>query len=89
MLIKKNEKSVLITGGRICWVSTTPIFKFRLQSTVLYLHLWKYHFPHPNLKILKGDIRDKELLKKNLEDIDTVIHLACISNDSSFGANQI
>ena len=39
------------------------------------------------MKILKGDIRDKELLKKNLEDIDTVIHLACISNDPSFELN--
>jgi len=39
---------------------------------------------HPNLKIFKGDIRDKILLKKSLENCHAVIHLACISNDPSF-----
>ena len=43
-------------------------------------------FPHPNLRIAKGDIRDKKLLE-NLKDIDVVIHLACISNDPSFELN--
>ena len=42
---------------------------------------------HPNLKIIKGDIRDVELLKKILPNHDVVIHLACISNDPSFELN--
>jgi len=39
---------------------------------------------HPGLKLIRGDIRDQELLKKALTDCDAVIHLACISNDPSF-----
>ena len=36
---------------------------------------------HKNIKIIKGDIRDKNKLIKSLENQDVVIHLACISND--------
>ncbi len=42
---------------------------------------------HPNLKIIKGDIRDQELLKATIPKHDIVIHLACISNDPSFELN--
>ncbi|MBL6962977.1 MAG: SDR family oxidoreductase [Bacteroidetes bacterium] len=42
---------------------------------------------HPNLIKIKGDIRDKELLRKTIEGNDAVIHLACISNDPSFELN--
>ena len=40
-----------------------------------------------NLKIIRGDIRDIILLRKNLPGHDAVIHLACISNDPSFELN--
>ncbi|MEO0534998.1 MAG: SDR family oxidoreductase [Cyanobacteria bacterium P01_A01_bin.123] len=40
--------------------------------------------PHPNLTLIKGDIRDVELLQKSVPGHDGVIHLACISNDPSF-----
>lgn len=36
-----------------------------------------------NLKKIKGDIRDRELIKKLLHDSDAVIHLAGMSNDPS------
>ena len=39
---------------------------------------------HPNLLQVAGDIRDRELLERELTDSDSVIHLACISNDPSF-----
>ena len=39
------------------------------------------------MKIIKGDIRDEDLLKKELPNHDVVIHLACISNDPSFELN--
>lgn len=42
---------------------------------------------HPNLIQIKGDIRDRKLLEKELSGIDAVIHLACISNDPSFELN--
>lgn len=40
-----------------------------------------------NLEIIKGDIRDQKLLEKSLVGVNTVIHLACISNDPSFELN--
>lgn len=39
---------------------------------------------HPNLTLLKGDMRDQALLARALANQDAVIHLACISNDPSF-----
>lgn len=39
---------------------------------------------HPNLRVVKGDIRDTESFKQELEGVDSVIHLACISNDTRF-----
>lgn len=40
--------------------------------------------PHPNLKVIRGDIRDIETFSKALKGVEAVIHLACISNDPSF-----
>ncbi len=42
---------------------------------------------HPNLSIIKGDIRNLVLLEESLKDFDYIIHLACISNDPSFELN--
>src|SRR3989344_2099411 len=42
---------------------------------------------HPHLEQIKGDIRDQKLLRKILPGCDSVIHLACISNDPSFELN--
>jgi nucleoside-diphosphate-sugar epimerase len=39
---------------------------------------------HPNLQTIRGDLRDRALLKRILPGCDAVIHLACISNDPSF-----
>jgi nucleoside-diphosphate-sugar epimerase len=38
----------------------------------------------PRLREVKGDIRDEDLLEREVADCDAVIHLACISNDPSF-----
>ena len=40
-----------------------------------------------NLKLVNGDIRDIESIKKYVESADAIIHLACISNDPSFELN--
>ena len=42
---------------------------------------------HPQLNIIKGDIRDQELLRSTIPEHDALIHLACISNDPSFELN--
>jgi len=38
---------------------------------------------HPNLEQINGDIRDRISLIKACKDIDSLIHLACLSNDPS------
>ena len=81
---------IFITGGAgyVGSVLTPYLLNKGYHVTVLDLFMYgNTLFPHPNLKIIKGDIRDKALLEKNLKDIDTVIHLACISNDPSFELN--
>ena len=41
----------------------------------------------PSLRLVKGDLRDISIVKNALVNCDTVIHLACISNDPSFELN--
>ena len=43
---------------------------------------------NPNLRVIKGDIRDTAALKAALDGIDAVISLACISNDASFELDE-
>jgi nucleoside-diphosphate-sugar epimerase len=45
---------------------------------------WKNN---PHLEQFKGDIRDISLLSRIMPGCDTVIHLACVSNDPSFELN--
>src|SRR5438105_4498974 len=39
---------------------------------------------HPNLQLVTGDIRDTKRFARCLAGVDSVIHMACISNDPSF-----
>jgi nucleoside-diphosphate-sugar epimerase len=42
----------------------------------------------PNLKCIKGDIRDTDNLFEAMAGVDAVINLACISNDASFELDE-
>jgi len=39
---------------------------------------------HPELRVVKGDLRDTESFTATLDGVDRVIHHACITNDPSF-----
>lgn len=83
-------KNILITGGAgyVGSVLVPFLLKKNYKITVLDLMIYGETLPqHSNLKIIKGDIRDQGLLNKIIKNIDTVIHLACISNDPSFELN--
>ena len=43
---------------------------------------------HPNLTVIKGDIRDLPAYTAALKGVDSVIHMACISNDPSFELDE-
>jgi len=90
-----NSKNVLVTGGAgYAGSALVPeLLKNGYNVTVLDT-FWFWESPeqfskslgvenNPNLKIVKGDLRNKEDIKKSLIDVDSVIHLACISNDPS------
>ena len=85
------SKKVFITGGAgyVGAVLVPELLSKGYLVTVLDLMMYGEEVidPNPNLVMVKGDIRDEELLKKTIPSHDSVIHLACISNDPSFELN--
>lgn len=83
-------KKIFITGGAgyVGSVLTPYLIKKNYQVTVFDLMIYgETLIENKNLKIIKGDIRNTELLKQTIKGNDIVIHLACISNDPSFELN--
>lgn len=80
---------VLVTGGAgyVGSALVPALLDAGYQVTVLDLYLYGDVFAErrgPSLTEVKGDIRDPEVVRKALEGVDAVIHLACISNDPSY-----
>jgi nucleoside-diphosphate-sugar epimerase len=87
------KKKIFITGGAGyvgCSLADSLVEK-NYDVTVLDLCLYGENVFRYKSKInlIKGDIRDQELLKKSLPGHYAVIHLACISNDPSFELNPL
>ena len=86
-----TSQSVFITGGAgyVGAVLVPRLLKEGHMVTVLDLMIYGDDVlpEHPNLRVIKGDIRNQELLKSSIPGHDVVIHLACISNDPSFELN--
>ena len=84
-------KKILITGGAgyVGSVLTQELVNLGYEVTVLDLMIYGEDVlqKNKNLKIIKGDIRDQNLLNEIIPSHDVVIHLACISNDPSFELN--
>lgn len=81
-------KTVLVTGGagyKGC-ILVPKILAAGYAAVVYDLMLFGAEgLPsHPNLKVVKGDIRNIEDFSRALQGVDYVIHMACISNDPSF-----
>jgi len=87
-------KDVLVTGGA-GYVGAVLVPKllskgYRVKVIDLYLYgrdVLREVKDHPNLTEVKGDIRDIQLMEKEISGIDAIIHLACISNDPSYELN--
>ena len=82
---------ILITGGAgyVGAVLTPYLLNKGHKITVIDLMIYGEEVlsKNPNLRVIKGDIRDTNLLEKELPNHEVVIHLACISNDPSFELN--
>lgn len=83
-------KNILVIGGG-GYVGTylvDQLIKNNYIVTVFDLFIYgNFLENNPNLIIIKGDIRDLQLLGRVIKNFDCVIHLACISNDPSFDLN--
>ena len=86
-------KKILITGGAgYVGSRLTPQllklgYSIRILDTLFY---GSSHLPlsDPNLEVLKADIRHVSQHPNFFKDVNTVIHLGCISNDSSFELDE-
>ena len=86
-----TTQSIYITGGAgyVGAVLVPRLLSEGHHVTVLDLMIYGENVlpDDPNLKIIKGDIRDLELMKSSIPGHEVLIHLACISNDPSFELN--
>ncbi len=94
-----NKESVLVTGGAgyVGAVLVPKLLKKGYKVTVLDT-FWFWNSPeeyikaieaenNTNLTIVKGDLRNKADINRALNGAESVIHLACISNDPSSELN--
>jgi nucleoside-diphosphate-sugar epimerase len=87
----RKFKKILVTGGAgyIGSVLVPKLLKKGYEVKVLDLYIYGEDVLNdvkddPNLLQIKGDIRDRGLLERELRGCDVIIHLACISNDPSY-----
>jgi nucleoside-diphosphate-sugar epimerase len=84
----KAKSKILITGGAgyVGCVLVPKLLDAGYQVTVYdIMYYGEGNLPtHPRLKVVRADIRDTVRLAAELSGADSVIHLACISNDPSF-----
>ena len=86
-----NRGTVLVTGGA-GYVGAVLVPKllaagYRVRVLDLLLFGGDVLPVDGKLEVVRGDIRDRALVARELRGVDAVIHLACISNDPSFELN--
>ncbi|MFL2771255.1 MAG: NAD-dependent epimerase/dehydratase family protein [Rhodospirillaceae bacterium] len=89
--MSKMHRNILVTGGAgyVGSVLVPKLLAVGHSVTVLDLYLYGEDVfddvrPNSRLREIKGDLRNLDTVGQALTGCDTVIHLACISNDPSF-----
>jgi nucleoside-diphosphate-sugar epimerase len=89
--LKVSNKKIFITGGAgYAGSRYVPLLLESNNFVTVYDNFYFGDFipNHKNLKKIKSDIRDISFLEKSCEDHEIFIHLACISNDTSFELDE-
>ncbi len=87
---KRFERVMVIGGGGYVGAVLVPKLLnagYRVKVYDLFIYgeeVFDAVRSHPDLALVRGDVRDLKRLEKELEGIEAIIHLACISNDPSF-----
>ena len=91
-MLKNKYKKIFITGGAgYCGSRLIPELLKEEYKVVVYDTFYFGNFlpkKSANLKIVKGDIRDSNNIRKYSKDCDIFLNLACISNDASFELDE-
>ena len=84
------KKLIIFGGGGYCASVLIPQILEDYEVTAFDTFWYGTdHLPiHQNLNLIKGDVRDLDLVKISLKNQDLVLHLSCISNDTSFELNE-
>ncbi len=91
---ERKITTILITGGG-GYVGSALVpallkdgYTIRVVDTFWYgKHVFDDLKANPRLQLIERDIRDEKGVASDLNGVDAVIHLACISNDPSFELN--
>ena len=86
-------KNILVIGGAgYCGSILVPQLLDEGYTVTVFDIMWYGNdfLPkdNPNLILIQGDVRDVSKISKACEGQDTVLHLACISNDASFDLDE-
>lgn len=82
---------ILVTGGAgyVGSVLVPRLLSRGHRVTVYDALFFGNHLPeNPNLTVFMGDVRETKNLASAMQGVDTVLHLACISNDPSFELDE-
>ena len=86
------SKKIFITGGAgYVGSRIVPFFLKNDYEVCVYdtMYFGSEHIKdHKNLSLIEGDIRDVKKIENSCKGYDIFLHLACISNDSSFQLDE-
>ena len=87
------KKILIIGGGGYCGSVLVPTLLEQGWIVTIYDIFDWYGYDHlplenKNLKIISGDVRDIEKVRLACQGQEFLLHLACISNDSSFELDE-
>lgn len=86
-----TKKTLVFGGGGYCGSVLIPQLLKRDFEITVFDTFWygREHLPKSErLKLVEGDVRDIEAVSSAIHGHDSILHLACISNDASFELDE-